>query len=167
MARRTLTPEPLTAGAFEAFGDVIETRGHQGLPINDGQALRFHDLAAIDVLAEEGRVLLNIFRARPGPAPIRVRMMERHPLSSQAFVPLAATPFLILVAPPGANVAPAALRLFKSDGRQGVNYHRGVWHHPLLALERDAEFLVVDRGGPGTNCDVWEIDEADEVTLRS
>jgi len=167
MTRRLLAPEPLTGEAFAAFGDVIETRGHRPSTINDGQALRFNDLATIDVLAEHGRPLLNIFRARPWPAPIRIRMMERHPLSSQAFVPLAGTPFLILVAPPGDRVTPETLHLFRSAGRQGVNYRRGAWHHPLLALEQDAEFLVIDRGGRGANCDLWHLDASDEIILRS
>ena len=79
-------------------------------------------------------------------------MMERHPLGSQAFVPLSDAPYLIVVAPAG-DLDPAKLRAFSTRGWQGVNYARGVWHHPLLALERVSDFLVVDRGGEGPNCD--------------
>ncbi len=80
-------------------------------------------------------------------------MLERHPLSSQAFVPLSAARFLLVVAAPGESVLPGGIRAFVSDGRQGVNYRRGVWHHPVLALDAETDFLVIDRGGEGTNCD--------------
>ena len=84
--------------------------------------------------------------------------MERHPLSSQAFVPLGSPPFLIVVAPPSDRLTRETLRAFITDGSQGVNYHRGVWHHPLIALQRESEFLVIDRGGPRENCDVFDLE---------
>ncbi|MFX8813062.1 ureidoglycolate lyase, partial [Acinetobacter baumannii] len=90
---------------------------------------------------------------RPWFPPIRLRVMERHPLGSQAFVPMCGDPFLVVVAPPGPAPAPADLRAFVTNGRQGVNYARGTWHHPLLALDRISDFLVVDRGGDGRNLD--------------
>jgi ureidoglycolate lyase len=80
-------------------------------------------------------------------------MVERHPLSSQAFLPLAPTPFLVVVAPPGHTPDPGDLRAFVTRGQQGVNYARGTWHHPLIAFGRPGDFLVVDRGGDGENCD--------------
>ena len=43
-------------------------------------------------------------------------------------------------------------------GDQGVNYATGVWHHPLLALEGVCDFLVVDRAGPGPNCDEIQLE---------
>ncbi len=83
-------------------------------------------------------------------------MVERHPLASQAFYPLRDADWFIVVAPAGEAPDVGTLRAFHATGRQGVNYHRGVWHHPLLVLEPDHDFLVVDRGGPGENCDeVW------------
>jgi ureidoglycolate lyase len=161
MAPVLLAVQPLGRAAFAAFGDVIETDGSRHYPINDGHAERFHDLAHVDVAEDGGRPLINIFRARPWPAPIRIALLERHPLSSQAFLPLGRARFLLVVAPPGAPPAPATIRAFVTDGRQGVNYARGTWHHPLLALEQDAEFLVVDRGGPGENCDLFPLDMAE------
>jgi ureidoglycolate lyase len=161
MAATLLPVVPLTRAAFAPFGDVIETQGSRHYPINDGHAERFHDLAHVDVAEAGGRPLINVFRARPWPAPIRIAMLERHPLSSQAFLPLGDARFLLVVAPPGAPPAVAAIRAFVSDGRQGVNYARGTWHHPLLALEQNAEFVVVDRGGPGENCDLFSLATAE------
>jgi ureidoglycolate lyase len=85
-------------------------------------------------------------------------MMERHPLGSQAFVPLSGKPYLVVVAPAGDPPDVAALRVFLARGDQGVNYAPGVWHHPLLALDAVCDFLVVDRSGTTPNCDEVRVD---------
>lgn len=148
-----LFPAPLTRAAFAPYGDVIGTAGAVPLAINEDSAERFDDLARIEVDAEGGRPLVSIFRGTPRPAPIGIRMLERHPLGSQAFIPLYDAPWLIVVAAPGDDVELGALRAFRASGTQGVNYRPGVWHHPLLVLRPGHEFLVIDRGGPGENCD--------------
>ena len=111
-----------------------------------------------DVDEEGGRPLINIFTSTPLPQPLEIRIMERHPLSSQAFIPLNGRPFLVIVAPPG-DFDATQLRAFVARGDQGVNYHRGTWHHYCLALEDVSNFLVIDRGGEGVNCDEVEVDE--------
>ncbi|MBP0591840.1 ureidoglycolate lyase [Paraburkholderia sp. LEh10] len=148
----TLRIERLTREAFAPFGDVIELEGARHYPINGGTTERYHDLAKVDVSTQGGRPLINVFRAQPRSWPIDIAMMERHPLGSQAFVPLSDAPYLIVVAPAG-ELDPSKLRAFSTRGWQGVNYAKGVWHHPLLALERVSDFLVIDRGGEGPNCD--------------
>ncbi|TQM99467.1 ureidoglycolate lyase [Acidovorax temperans] len=160
--RHTLPIEPLTAEAFRPFGDVIEASDTaQHFTINDGFAERYHDLAHIDTAAEGGRTLVSLFRAKPRAFPLSVATMERHPLGSQAFVALAPVPFLVVVAPPGAAPDPQAIRCFLAQAGQGVNYARGTWHHPLLALDAPTDFLVIDRGGPAVpgNCDVIALEE--------
>lgn len=142
----------LTRQAFADFGDVIETAGAEHFETNAGYAERFHDLARIDCSAEGGRPLLSIFRAKPFPLPLRIELMERHPLSSQAFVPLGLAPFLVVVAERSRHPAAGDLRAFRTDGRQGINYRPGTWHHPLIALT-PADFLVIDRKGPGEGFD--------------
>jgi ureidoglycolate lyase len=159
----TLKAEPLTAEAFAPFGEVIEAGAGQRLLINDGTTERFNDLAAIDVDTQGGRPIVNIFRAKPRALPMPVLLVERHPLGSQTFVPLGPAPFLVLVAPPGETVTPADLRAFKTAPHQGVNYRRGTWHHPLIAHETVSEFLVIDRGGPGENCDEVRFEDAEII----
>jgi ureidoglycolate lyase len=44
---------------------------------------------------------------------------------------------------------------------QGVNYGRGVWHHPLIALDQSTDFLVVDRHAKDENCDEVSLEQAD------
>jgi ureidoglycolate lyase len=154
-----LKVEPLTRAAFAPFGDVIDCGGDSHYTINEGYAERYHDLAKVEVGAEGGRPLISIFRARPREMPLRVRMMERHPLSSQAFIPLLPRAFLVIVARPGPAPAAADLRCFRTLGQQGVNYAPGTWHHPLIVLETEQDFLIVDRGGPGDNCDEVQLTE--------
>ena len=160
-----LAPAALTRETFAPFGDVIQVDDSEHYTINSGYAERYHDLATVDVLEREGRTLISIFRAIPRPLPVRIEVMERHPLSSQAFMPLSDVPFFVVVAPPGAEPNAESLRAFITNGRQGVNYRRGVWHHALLALEQSSDFLVVDRGGPGPDCVEVRLDGR-EILLR-
>ncbi len=160
-----LTPQPLTRAAFAPFGDVIETAGAAHFTINEGNTERFHDLARVDVESGGGRALINVFRAQPLALPIAIAMMERHPLGSQAFVPLEARSFLVVVAAPETRPDPTDLRAFLAVAGQGVNYAKAVWHHPVLALEAETDFLVVDRGGPGDNVDVVTL-EGDPLWLE-
>ncbi|AOJ09706.1 ureidoglycolate hydrolase [Burkholderia sp. ABCPW 14] len=156
---KTLAIEPLTRAAFAPFGDVIETDGAKQIPINLGTTMRFHDLAHVDVADEGGRPLVNLFRGQPRTLPFEVTMLERHPLGSQAFVPLADAPYLVVVAPAG-ELDPAKIRAFVTRGWQGVNYAKGVWHHPLIALQGVSDFIVVDRGGDGLNLNEQRLPES-------
>jgi len=153
---RRLAPEPLTADAFAPFGTVIETAGAESFPINDATTTRFHALATADP-GPEGAAIVSIFRATRRPRPVAVGMLERHPLGSQAFFPLSPEDWLVVVAEGGRPTADE-LRLFRAGGDQGVQYARGVWHHPLLVLAERQDFLVVDRRGPGDNLEEIEVD---------
>lgn len=152
-AARPLAVLPLARETFSPYGDVIETGNAQSFAVNSGTAQRFYDLARIDVAAEGGHPLLSIFRGQPVSLPLEIVEMERHPLGSQVFMPIGELPFLIVVAA-DAGDRPGEPAAFLSNGRQGVNYRRGVWHHPLLSLHKVSDFLVLDRGGTGENCDV-------------
>jgi ureidoglycolate lyase len=162
VAMKKLTIEPLTRAAFEPFGDVIELDGAKQIPINLGTTIRFHDLARIDVEDEGGRAIVNLFRGQPRDLPFEVSMLERHPLGSQAFLPLNDRPYLVVVAPAG-ELDPSRIRAFVTRGWQGVNYAKGVWHHPLLSLDQVSDFIVVDRSGSGRNLD--EVSLAEPVWL--
>ena len=156
---RLLSPEPLTREAFRPFGDVIEMEGAAHFTINQGFAERFNDLAYVDVAMEGGSTNVSLFLGTPRPRPIEIRLMERHPLGSQIFFPLQDRPWLVLVA--GDVHDFASYRLFTATGRQGVNYARNVWHHPLLVLDAGSRFLIVDRKGPGNNLEeVWLAEDA-------
>lgn len=148
-----LKVEPLQREAFAPFGDVIEKGGRDAYPINAGSADRYHALTMVDAAERDGCPVISIVHARPQTLPLRVLGVERHPLGSQAFIPLGGGRFLVIVAPAGEVPGADALRAFLGDGHQGINYRRGTWHHPLVALDRETDFLVVDREGPGDNCE--------------
>jgi ureidoglycolate lyase len=166
MERISISAEALTKSVFAPYGDVIEMAGAEHFPINQGAAIRYHDLAIVDVDAEGGHPLISIFRASASPHPVILKGLERHPLGSQAFYPLQDLPYLVAVAE-GSNPGPEDLRVFLARGDQGVNYRRNIWHHPLLALSEQHDFLVVDRGGGHDTLNVIEWKDREvEVTLE-
>jgi ureidoglycolate lyase len=155
---RALATRLLSSSAFEPFGEVLDASGPCDDLANDGAAQVFRDRARVDVAAQGGRVRLNIVRASPCRLPLKIEMMERHPLGSQAFVPLGGADWLVVAAPPG-QLDPGAIVAFGARGNQGINYRRGVWHHPLIALDRISDFVVIDRAGEGTNLDIERLAE--------
>lgn len=162
MADIQLTLEPLSREAFAPFGDVIEiSDDNTVIPINYGLTERHHDLANVDV-GDDGKVIISLFRTQAATLPFRVEVMERHPLGSQAFIALSGNPYLVVVAPAG-EFDPYALRAFIAQAHQGVNYHRGTWHHYCQGLNAGNDFLVVDRGGEEPNCD--EVTIAENLTI--
>lgn len=163
--RRRIRPVPLTARAFSRYGDVIETAGAQILNINEGNTTRFHNLAALDLTASGGRPTISIFRSTPMMQPLQLKLMERHPLSSQAFYPLSGNPYLVVVAPPG-ELDPRAIEAFLATPTQGVNYHAGTWHHYSLALGQTSDFLVIDRDADDSNCDEVLLPEPDWLEVE-
>lgn len=159
-----LAAEPLTAEAFRPFGDVIATAG-VSYPINDGMCDRFHDLARVEVTGPGARLGISLGYGRPYPLPHRFVLVERHPLGSQAFVPMTEDPFLVVVAPDEGGL-PGRPRAFVTDGAQGVNYLRNVWHGVLTPLGRPARFLIVDRvAGDGVNLEEYRYPAAWEVAV--
>ncbi len=150
-----LAVAPLSADGFAIFGDVITADGDSQL-INRGTTQNFADLARVEMDYPGGRPRVSLYRAAATDLPCSIAMLERHPLSSQLFMPLHGRAFLIVVAPPGDTIEPSAVQAFVTNRFQGVNYRPGTWHHPVLAIDSETDFLVVDREGPGDNCDeIW------------
>jgi len=155
MSLLTLKVEPLTAEAFAPYGDVIETGAGTHYGINGGAVERFHDLARIDIdTSDDGHVAISLASCnRITGSPCRIGMVERHPLGSQAFIPLDDTPLPVVVAPAGDHLDTSQLRAFISNGKQGINYLRGTWHVPLMCQESGQQFIIVDRSGSADNCE--------------
>jgi ureidoglycolate lyase len=153
-----LSVAPLTKAGFAPFGEVVETEDAKPKLINEGFARRYDDLAKIDVATAGGEVNISLFIGTARPAPVIIKMMERHPLGSQLFVPLNEMPWLVVVCEdPG---IPSSYRAFAASGRQGVNYARNCWHHPLLVTADASPFVVVDRKGAGSNLEEKWLEEA-------
>ena len=161
MAKRQISIQPMDTASFASFGDVLSLKSKPDKMINQGMCGRHHDLAKLDFT--DGQAGISLFDAVPRQLPYTLDMMERHPLGSQAFIPLSDNPYLVIVAPPG-ELDESMIKVFKASPKQGVNYHPGTWPHYSLALEGVSDFLVVDRGSPQADPDIEE-ENCDEVTL--
>ena len=142
-------PEPLTAAAFAAFGDVLDATGSFRL-INDGQCQRHHDRARIDT-GTDARTGISIFNATPRALPYTFDLIERHPEGSQAFIPMTQHPFLVIVSASPQDPP----RAFLTNGAQAINLHRGTWHGVLTPLHAPGLFAVVDRIGTSGNLEEY------------
>ena len=140
--------QPLTPAAFAPFGDVLDTSGDPDKLINAGLCGRYHDRAQLDFA--DGRAGISLFKAEPRSLPYTCDLLERHPLGSQAFIPMSQNPFLVIVAPDDDGL-PGAPRAFVTAPGQAINLHRGVWHGVLTPLHTPGLFAVVDRIGDGAN----------------
>ena len=157
-------PKSITKENFSKFGDVITTENIKPLEINNGYAKRFNDIAKIDTSNENGEATISIFSALKRSFPMKIDMMEKHPLGSQAFIPMKETTFLTLVAPEGEKPDLEKIESFIVPKGIGVNFKTGIWHFPLISTE-DMDFLVVDRKGLGDNLVIENLDNKD-ISLK-
>lgn len=163
MNTKFLKPAPLTRQTFLPFGDLISADTCQDIrSINAGHTVRFNNLAKLQLNAQGLLPCLSIFRSEAWQLPEMVRSMERHPLTSQAFMPLGNAPYLIVVARPGPLIEDQ-IQAFIGQSGQGVNYHPGTWHHYNVSLEGAADFLVVDADGDTPNCDEVALTQPIEI----
>jgi len=145
-----IKPIKVTKDNFSDFGDVISSENIKPIDINAGYAKRFDDLANINTLKDDGKTIVSIFSSLKRNFPMEIDMMEKHPLSSQAFIPMLNTTFLVFVAPQGDLPEINKIKSFVIPPKKGINYNPGIWHFPLISTE-DTDFLVIDRKGNGDN----------------
>ena len=160
----TIYPKSITKKKFSKFGDMITTDDIKPIEINNGYAKRFDGIANLDTSKDNGETTICIFSALKRSFPMKIDMMEKHPLGSQAFVPMKETTFLVFVAPKATKPNLHEIEAFVVPPEIGVNYNPGTWHFPLIATE-DMNFLVVDRKGSGDNLVIENIDK-EEVILK-
>ena len=145
-----IIPKKITKENFSLFGDIISTRDAKPIDINAGYAKRFDDLANINTSKDNGKTIVSIFSAKKRSFPMKIDMMEKHPLGSQAFVPMKETSFLVFVAPKGGKPNLKKIESFKIPKQTGINLNPGIWHFPLIST-KNMNFLVIDRKGKGNN----------------
>jgi len=160
----TINPKHITKKNFSKFGDMITTDDIKPLKINNGYAKRFDGIANLDTSKDNGETTICIFSALKRSFPMKIDMMEKHPLGSQAFIPMKETTFLVFVAPKGEKPNLNEVEAFIVPPGIGVNYNPGTWHFPLISTE-DMNFLVVDRKGSGDNLVIEDLDK-EEVILK-
>lgn len=156
MVKNQITIQPMNAIAFAPYGDVLTLKAEADKIINQGMCGRHHDLAKLDF--DDGQAGISLFDAVPRQLPYKLDMMERHPLGSQAFLPLHEHSFLVIIAP-DVQGRPGTPLAFLTSPRTGINIHKNTWHGVLTPLEAPGLFAVVDRIGDGTNLEEYWLEE--------
>jgi ureidoglycolate lyase len=160
--------EPLLADTFARFGEVLgpSAGGEDGKLVNLETARRFDHAARLENARTKAHPNLAFFHCTPVALPFRITLLERHPHSTQAFLPLAGARWLVCVAPDGAGGKPdlAGLRAFIGGPGIGVNFRRGLWHHPILALDEPARLAMLAwEDGTPADAEEWRVPQALEV----
>jgi len=161
---KIIKPIKITRINFAAYGDLISSDDIKPMDINAGYAKRFDDLTNISTSKDGGKTIVSIFSALKRNFPMKIDMMEKHPLGSQAFIPMKETTFLCFVAPPGESPEIDKIQSFIIPPKTGINYKPGIWHFPLISTE-DTDFLVIDRKGNGENIVIHKFDK-EKVVLK-
>ena len=164
MIEKIFKPVKISKENFANYGDLISTNNVKPIDINNGYAKRFDNLANINTLKDQGKTIVSIFTALKRNFPMKIDMMEKHPLGSQAFIPLKETTFLAFVAPNGDKPDLNKIEAFIIPPGIGINYKPGTCHFPLISTE-DMNFLVVDRKGSGDNLVIKNLDK-ENITLK-
>ena len=162
----TITPKPITKENFSKFGDMVTTDNLKPIEINNGYAKRFDGIANLNTSKGNGETTISIFSALKRDFPMKIGMMEKHPLGSQAFVPMSETKFLVFVAPKGKKPNTKKIESFIVPKLNGINYKPGIWHFPLIST-KNMNFLVIDRkGGTGNNLIIHSFKKNEKISLK-
>ena len=164
MTEKIIKPIRITKENFSKYGDMISTKDIKPLKINNGYAKRYDGIANLNTSNDNGETTISIFSALKRSFPLKIDMMEKHPLGSQAFIPMKETTFLVFVAPKGEKPSLDKVEAFIVPPGIGVNYNPGIWHFPLISTE-DMNFLVVDRKGLGDNLVIENLDK-ENISLK-
>ena len=164
MTEKIFKPVKISKENFTNYGDLISTNNVKPIDINNGYAKRFDNLANINTSKDQGKTIVSIFSALKRNFPMKVDMMEKHPLGSQAFIPMKETTFLAFVAPQNNKPEIEKVESFIIPPGIGINYKPGIWHFPLISTE-NMNFLVVDRQGPGNNLVIENL-EKERIILK-
>ena len=164
MTEKIIKPIRITKENFSKYGDMISTKDIKPLKINNGYAKRYDGIANLNTSNDNGETTISIFSALKRSFPMKIDMMEKHPLGSQAFIPMKETTFLVFVAPKGEKPNLDKVEAFIIPAGIGVNYNPGIWHFPLISTE-DMNFLVVDRKGLGDNLVIENLDK-ENISLK-
>jgi ureidoglycolate lyase len=153
---------PLSAEDYRDYGDVIAARSDiTPKSANMGTAQRFDFLAELKNL-NPGKAQPNlcVFRSNPqvyaGEKKFEIRLLERHPLSTQAFIPMQGVDRYLVVVCLGKDKPDlSTLRVFLATKAEGITYSPGVWHHPLIAMDRQMDFAcLIWEEGTDADCQV-------------
>ena len=157
--------QKITKDNFALYGDVITIKDKSSEVINNNTTQSFFDLANIEILGEDNNARLNIFNAKKRIFPLNIDMLEMHPLSSQVFLPMSNTDFLVLVAPIDIKPDLNKIECFKVSNGDGINFKSRVWHFPLISIQ-DAKFITIDKKDAEKNIEIYKFTENEKFILN-
>ena len=150
---------------FSQYGQLISTKNINSENINSNTTKSFYDLVDITILGDDNQCRVNIFEAKKRKFPLKINMLENHPFSSQTFIPLQKTSFIVVVTKlskvPNLNL----LEAFKVSPEEGINFKPKIWHFPLIAIE-DSSFLIIDKKDAKNNLEIYNFKNNDNIFLN-
>ena len=164
MKGRIVEAKQLTRKSFSKFGDILETNGRESFSINNGRCQRFNKLSELDLDSRKGIAAISIFRSNHCSLPVKLNLLERHPFGSQAFMPLHKDTYLVIVAS-DINGKPSYPKAFLTNGFQGVNFKKNIWHGVLTPIIKPCDFLVIDLSDSAENLEEFPLTE--EVVIKA
>ncbi|KAG0235534.1 Allantoicase [Actinomortierella wolfii] len=166
--------EPITKEAFAPWGSVIEVPEYdpKAIKVNQGTAQKFSHLSYFvnwrppsdEFAGAEKQIIkprqddvapaqanIAIFQCyQPLAKPeVGVKLLERHPYSSQMFVPMGGDGnggYVVVVAKDKYRDGTpdlSTLKAFTVKNSQGINYKPNVWHHPMIVTGKPVTFLTI------------------------
>lgn len=163
MGLAKIITQPLTQETYQSYGSVIAARADV-IPVsaNRGTAERFNFLATLEnKKSVKAKANLCVYRCQPQPLPFAVSLLERHPHSTQIFIPMGGPKrYLVIVCLGQDQPDVKTLKAFEASGRQGITYQPGIWHHPMVALEQATDFAcLIWEDGSKQDCEVVKLDQ--------
>ena len=160
-----LTIKNINKENFYQYGQLISTKDVNSEKINSDTTKSFYDLVDIEILGDNNQCRINIFKAKKRQFPLEINMLENHPFSSQSFIPLQNTSFIVVVAPISKTPNLELLEAFKVPSEEGINFKPKVWHFPLIAIE-DSNFLTIDKKDSENNLEIYKFQNNDNIFLH-
>ena len=160
-----LTIKNINKENFYQYGQLISTKDVNSEKINSDTTKSFYDLVDIEILGDNNQCRINIFKAKKRQFPLEINMLENHPFSSQSFIPLQNTSFIVVVAPISKTPNLELLEAFKVPSEEGINFKPKVWHFPLIAIE-DSNFLTIDKKDSKNNLEIYKFQNNDNILLN-
>ena len=150
---------------FSQYGQLISTKDVKSEDINSDTTKSFNDLVNIEILGSNTLCRINIFKAKKRKFPLEINMLENHPFSSQTFIPLQKTTFIVVVAPASQIPNLNLIEGFKVSYDEGINFKPKIWHFPLIAVN-DSNFLTIDKKDSKNNLEIYNFKNNDNILLN-
>ena len=149
---------------FSKYGQLVSTKDIESQNINEETTKSFYDLVNIEIYGDDKKCRVNIFKSIKRNFPLEINMLENHPLSSQAFIPLQKTNFIVVVAPISNEPDINLIETFLVSPEEGINFKPQVWHFPLIATE-NSNFLTIDKKDSANNLEIYNFQNNDKIFL--